>query len=107
VNVTIVGVTDPDGDPVTITFTSITQDEPVNGSGDGDTCPDAEGLGGGVARLRAERSGSGDGRVYHLTFVADDGRGGQCTATVEVSVPKHRHGAAVDEGGVYDAAVCL
>ncbi|HSD10468.1 MAG TPA: hypothetical protein VLF14_05770, partial [Candidatus Binatia bacterium] len=71
------------------------------------TCPDAEGLGEGVARLRAERSGSGDGRVYHLTFVADDGRGGQCTATVEVSVPKNRNREPLDQGGLYDSAVCF
>src|SRR5262245_65032857 len=38
--VSIVGVTDPDGDPVTITATGVTQDEPLDDLGDGNTCPD-------------------------------------------------------------------
>ena len=43
--------------------TPVTQDEPVNGLGDGDTGPDAVTLSDGIL-LRAERSGTGDGRVY-------------------------------------------
>src|SRR5439155_22413471 len=54
--ISIVGVTDADGDPVTITATGITQDEPLNGQGDGDTCPDGV-LENGVARVRMERGG--------------------------------------------------
>src|SRR5262245_13756167 len=49
--VAIAGVTDPDGDPVAIDVTKITQDEPPNGTGDGDACPDAMVVDG-VARLR-------------------------------------------------------
>ena len=48
-----------------ITVTGVTQDEPVNGTGDGDTCPDAEISRAGVS-LRAERSGNGNGRVRGL-----------------------------------------
>ena len=33
--VTLSGATDPDGDPVTLTATGVTQDEPVNGIADG------------------------------------------------------------------------
>src|SRR5262249_28120804 len=33
----IAGITDPNNDQVTITITSVTQDEPVKGLGDGDT----------------------------------------------------------------------
>ncbi len=35
------GVTDPEGDSVTITVTGVTQDEPVTSTGDGHTSPDA------------------------------------------------------------------
>ncbi len=37
----IFGISDPDGDVVTVTIASVTQDEPTNGLGDGDTSPDA------------------------------------------------------------------
>src|SRR5207244_10212250 len=40
--ITISGVTDPDGDPVTIVITGVTQDEPLNDKGDGNTTPDAQ-----------------------------------------------------------------
>ena len=36
-NVFVQGVTDPDGDPVTIVITGIFQDEALNGAGDGNT----------------------------------------------------------------------
>jgi hypothetical protein len=87
VPVSIVGVTDPDGDPVSIVVTRITQDERLNGRGDGDTCPDATGVGTSMPSVRAERVRWRDGRVYHLGFTADDGRGGQCTGMVRVCVP--------------------
>ena len=37
--IAITGVTDPDGDPVTIRVVGITQDEPTIGTGGGDACP--------------------------------------------------------------------
>jgi hypothetical protein len=84
------GVTDPDGDPVTIRITSIMQDEPANTAGDGNTSCDATGIGGSLAQLRSERAGSGNGRFYHLFFAADDGHGGVCTGAVKVAVPHDR-----------------
>jgi len=105
VDVSVVGVTDPDGDPVAIAITSITQDEPLNGGGSGNTCPDATGVGTATASLRAEREGSGDGRVYHLSFTGDDGRGGRCTGSVTVCVP-HDQGQGrmcVDQGPLVDS----
>jgi hypothetical protein len=48
------------GDPITIAVLSIAQDEPLDGTGDRSTEPDAAGIGSPVARLRAERQGSGD-----------------------------------------------
>src|SRR5262245_9617591 len=101
--VSIVGVTDPDGDPVTITATGVTQDEPLDDLGDGNTCPDGA-LVDGVAQVRAERSGRGNGRVYAITFTADDGRGGLSQGTVTVSVPHDQDGhPAVDDGQTVNA----
>lgn len=112
VDVGVAGITDPDGDPVTISIVDIFQDEPLNGVADGNTCPDASGIGADIAQLRAERSGSrkvpGDGRVYHVGFSADDGRGGQCTGTVAVCVPHDQRPGhvCVDQGPLYDSTVC-
>lgn len=67
-SVDILGVTDPEGDAVTITIDAVFQDELVDapGSGDGPTTPDAVGVGTSTAMLRAEREGNGNGRVYHV-----------------------------------------
>src|SRR5438034_15191 len=89
VPVRIVGITGPDGDPVTMTITGITQDEPLESGGDGATCPDAR-LRGGLALVRRERSGLGNGRVYRISFRAQDGRGGSCEGHVDVCVPHDR-----------------
>ena len=89
-NVGIQGVTDPEGDVVTIIIDGVFQDEPVNDTGDGNTFPDAQGVGTSTAQLRAERQGSGNGRVYHIAFTADDGNGGTCTGEVTVGVPKSK-----------------
>jgi hypothetical protein len=111
-NVSITGVTDPDRDPVSIIITGIHQDEPVNGLGDGDTCPDGQGIGTSTARVRAERSGTpsvpGDGRVYHISFKASDGRGGVCTGDVTVCVPHDQRPShtCVDEGSLYNSTIC-
>ncbi|MCA9875940.1 MAG: ExeM/NucH family extracellular endonuclease, partial [Anaerolineales bacterium] len=105
--VTILGVTDPDGDPVTISIDAIYQDEPVNGSGDGDTGPDGAGIGTATALVRAERAGDGNGRYYHIFFTATDSFGNTCSGEVLVSVPKSqgRNGAAVDDGALYDSTL--
>lgn len=103
-DVSVLGVTDPDGDPVALTVTSITQDEPVSGQGSGDTGPDGAGVGASVAQIRSERAGGGDGRVYEISFRADDGQGGSCSGTVRVGVPHSQNGAApVDSGQLFDS----
>jgi len=76
--VAIDGVTDPDGDPVTVTVEAVFQNERTDHTGDGKTCPDAIGIGTSEVQVRSERSGQLDGRVYHVIFKAEDGRGGQC-----------------------------
>jgi len=99
------GVTDPDGDPVTITITDIGQDEPVDAEGSGSTCPDGAGVGSDVAQVRVERAGPGDGRVYALDFRAEDGRGGACEGVVTVCVPHDQgHGDVCgDQGALADS----
>jgi hypothetical protein len=100
-----VTVSDPDGDAVAVSMTGVTQDEELVGSGTGSTCPDADGLGSATVRIRRERSEGGDGRVYHLHFAADDGRGGTCTGIVTVCVPHDQSGApCVDGGELVDSA---
>jgi len=104
ISVGIVGVTDPNNDGVTITITGVTQDEPVNGLGDGDTSPDAV-IQRNTVLLRAERSGTGNGRVYQVNFTANDGQGGVCTGSVKVGVPHSMKPgtSAVDDGQLYDS----
>ena len=101
----ISGITDPDGDTVTTTITSVQQDESVNDAADGNTAPDARNTSrSDTVEVRAERAGSGDGRVYVITFTGDDGRGGTCTGTVTVSVPHDQSGnPAVDSGARHDS----
>lgn len=89
-----------------MTITGITQDEPANGLGDGDTCPDASGVGTGLAQVRAERSGKGNGRVYAIRFSATDGKSGSCSGTVTVGVPHDKKDTPVDDGQTVDATRC-
>ena len=103
VPVEIVGVTDPDNDQATITVTGVTQDEPVNNTGDGDTGPDAV-IQDDTLLLRAERAGDGNGRVYQVTFTADDDAGGTCSGTVTVCVPHDRKDTGcVNDGQYYNS----
>lgn len=105
VNVAIGGVTDPDGDAVKVTVTGVTQDEPINGLGDGDTAPDAAiSSDGSTVQVRAERSGTGDGRVYAVAFTATDEHGASCSGTVKTGVPRDQRGAAaVDSGQTHNS----
>ena len=105
VPVTITGVSDPDNDRLTLTIDSVLQDEPVNSTGDGDTAPDAAIQPGGKVLLRSERAGSGDGRIYFISFSASDSLGGSCTGTVRVAVPKSMkpNDAARDSAARYDS----
>jgi len=101
--ISIDGITDPDGDTVTTTITGITQDEPTPGPGKKHS-PDGDGVSTDTAQIRAERDGSGDGRVYEISFTADDGNGGTCNGSVFVGVPHDQSGnPAVDSGQNYDS----
>lgn len=110
VSVNILGVTDSDGDVVSITINTIFQDEPVGSHGNSRLSPDGAGVGGATADVRAERDGDsakarGNGRVYHIAFTADDSKGGSCSGDVLVGVPHDHATAPIDDGALYDSTV--
>jgi hypothetical protein len=104
VDITIHGVVDPDGDNIAIRILNVTSDEPTQ---DNYYCesyaPDAFGVGTDTVQLRAERLECGNGRVYNVTFVANDGRGGEAVGSVQVYVPINCCGYCVDDGQYYVA----
>jgi YVTN family beta-propeller protein len=102
VPIQISGVTNPAGGALTLTVTSIFQDEPVDSPGSGNTGPDATGVGTASPAVRAERDGGGDGRVYHISFTATSA-GGSCTGQVTVGVPHDKSSTPVDGGPLYDS----
>lgn len=106
--ITLTGATDADGDALTWNVTSVTQDEPTNGLGDGDTPIDAVLGTGNQLKVRAERSGLGDGRVYRIGYTVRDGRGGSCTSVAKLGVPHDQSPAGItpiDSGGIYNSLV--
>jgi HYR domain-containing protein len=95
---------------------SVTSDEPedADGDGDGSTVADIRLVGPGTDKtlgplgttqvdLRAERQGSGNGRVYSIRYrlPATTELGGPSTVTCHVTVPQSLPRAAVDDGAVY------
>jgi uncharacterized repeat protein (TIGR01451 family) len=83
-----------------VVIEKVTSDEPDNGGGDGDTANDML-----IAadcksvQLRSERNGSGDGRVYIITFKVSDGANvTRKTAKVVVPHDQGHGGSAVDSG---------
>jgi hypothetical protein len=71
---------------------SVSSSEPVEGPGTGNMDPDYAITGDLTADLRAERSGSGNGRVYTLTLECMDESGNASTSTTDIFVPR-RHRA--------------
>jgi hypothetical protein len=69
------------------TTLSVQSNEPINGTGDGDTAPDWEVIDSHHVRLRRERAGGGTGRIYTITITATDAAGNVTTAQVLVVVP--------------------
>ncbi len=102
VPITVKGLTTADGGTITTVIRSIYQDEYTDGLGDGDTPIDGFGVGTSTAQVRAERSGSLDGRVYYIGFTATTA-GGSCNGIVTVGVPHYQGHAAVGEGAKYDS----
>jgi hypothetical protein len=78
-------------------------DEPENGQGDGNTEDDIVcGYDDQSIKLRAERKGPGDGRVYKIKFEVKDSGGKKTTGICKVVVPHDQgQGSAVDSGEKY------
>jgi len=91
-----------------VVIASVSSDEPDNSAGDGNTSNDiviAPGCK--SVKLRAERMGGGNGRVYTITFKVTDSSGNSTTATAKVTVPKSQNGSpAVDDGPQYVVNGC-
>jgi len=85
-----VSVSDNCGGTPTCQILTVTGNEPVNGPGDGNTDPDWEITGDLTLNLRAERSGTGSGRVYTITVICTDAYGNSSTETVSVTVPHNK-----------------
>jgi Subtilase family/HYR domain len=66
---------------------SVTSNEPLNGTGDGNTSPDWIILDAHHVQLRAERAGNGNGRIYTITITCIDSSGNSSSQSVEVNVP--------------------
>jgi hypothetical protein len=83
---------------VSVTLVSATSSEPDDGNGDGNTSDDIQEADPGIddrdVRLRAERAGGGDGRVYTLRYRAEDASGNQSDGVARVRVP---HDQACDD----------
>lgn len=87
----------------TFVLVSITADEPINGPGDGNTEPDWDGADLGTDdvdfRLRAERAGEGDGRVYTVLYRVSDDAGNEADASATVTVAHDQAGLAHASSG--------
>ena len=78
----------------TVKLVSITSNEAVNGKGDGNTASDIDGAEFNTDDrkflLRAERSGTGNGRYYTVTYRATDAAGNTALASAQVFVPHNQ-----------------
>lgn len=75
------------GGSTSCSVVSVTSNEPINGLGDGDQSPDWQISGGMSVLLRAERSGTGTGRVYTITVRCVNAAGKSSEKKVTVTVP--------------------
>ena len=99
IEVTITATDNCDALP-TVELTSITMDEEDetntydpnydDTSGDGHTLDDIQVEADGIISLRAERSGTGDGRIYTVIYSATDASGNNATAQAIVTVPHNQ-----------------
>ena len=87
---TVVTVYDAVDPSPSLVFVSVTSNEADNGKGDGNTTNDIVIVGDTEFKLRAERSGTGQGRVYTITYKATDASGNSAEASVTVAVPHNK-----------------
>jgi len=73
-----------------ITLVSVTSNEPDNSKGDGNTANDIVIINDFTFNLRAERSGTGSGRIYTITYQVTDASGNFTMAIVTIEVPHNQ-----------------
>lgn len=106
----VTGVTDGSTSGLSLAdvyIVSVSSDEPddASGAGDGNTTNDIKIVDCQTVQLRAERQGSGNGRVYTVTVAAEDASGNVGTASFQVHVPLNQSGAgAIDDGPAFTVA---
>jgi CSLREA domain-containing protein len=83
---------------------AVYSDEDDLAPGSGNASPDARGLAPGTLRLRSERSGSGDGRVYLIVVTATDASSNTVRSCVAVVVPKNQSASALSAVAAQAAA---
>lgn len=88
-------------DDVDFAFTYVAVDEPKDGRGDGNFAPDVRLDCDGRLRVRAERAGPRDGRVYRIGFEAHDGNGNRLSGECFAEVPKSQAQPAIESAEVY------
>lgn len=86
VNVNVLASDNCDIEPA-CRIVSVSSNEHVNGLDDGNTSPDWEVIGDLTVNIRAERSGTKDGRIYTITVECIDDSGNNSTETVDVTAP--------------------
>jgi hypothetical protein len=89
VNVTVSVIASDAVDPSPISYIySVSSNQPINGTGDGDTAPDWQITGPLTLQLRSERAGGTAGvpRIYTITVATTDASGNTSYGTVTVSV---------------------
>ena len=64
---------------------TVSSNEAVNGTGDGNTSTDWEVVDAHHVRLRAERAGNGDGRIYTIALTCTDASGNKIVRTATVT----------------------
>ncbi|MFX0205574.1 MAG: PKD domain-containing protein, partial [Candidatus Hodarchaeota archaeon] len=100
--ISVSDICDPGVDITSVVITSVSSDEPeeVKGNGDGHTWDDIIILDAQTVRLRAERQGKGNGRVYTINFQVTDRAENVVEGSFRIWVP-HDQGkgfTAIDDG---------
>ena len=82
----------------------VTSDEPddADGTGDGETVDDIVIVDCQTVKLRAEREGTGNGRVYTVYLAVENASGYIGYGTYQVSVPHDKKDTAIDDGAVFE-----